>query len=586
MQVQSCASFPPEVYIAPSKNSSSWEDGDGTDDEEEVKETTTILLNVNDENEIYSVQVDPSNPVIKAFKKSDSTTTKKKAARTVKVSSSEDEEVAASVPVKSKRKADTEKVGEKVTKKTKVAGKKQPEKAIVESSEAKAPKIVRTRSRSASIVEEKDTTPASKVAAGSKKTRKDSNASEDPKSSKKKKTKKVKDPDAPKRPLTSFMLFCQDAREDLKKEHPEAAVPEMGKLLGAKFKELSAAEKGVYESQAAALKTQFDLDKAGYLKSKVDEEALAEKEEIESVDTAEPKSKSSSKKRKKTIAPAEEEKEEIESVDTAELKAKSSSKKDKKTITPAQEDETESVDSVEPETKASSKKKKTKKVATTKESKEKGDTIKKTQEATSTEETEDSKESPKKKKTKKKSKDPDAPKRPLASYMLFCKALRPKVVEENPNAKVPEIGQKLGKLWKKLTPEESAKYQKDADKLKGQYRKDMEIYEKNKVDDEGDSDGGDKDEEEEAPKTAKKKKKSKKDPLAPKRAQSAYMFFCSSKRPELKEEQPKLTVPETGKILGKMWHDVSTPEKAPFDEMAMKDKERYKSEMETFKTSS
>jgi len=323
-----------------------------------MKETTTILLNVNDEDEIYSVQVDPSNPVIKAFIKFDTTTTKKKAARTVEVSSSEDEEESASVPVKSKRKADTEKKGEKVTKRTKVAGMKQTEKAIVESDEAEAPKKARRRSRSASIVEEKDITPASKVAAGSKKPRKASNASEDSKSTKKKKTKKVIDPNAPKRPLTSFMLFCKYARENLKKEHPEAAVPEMGKLLGVKYKELSAVEKGVYGSQAAALKKQFDLDKAEYLKSEVDEEALAEKEEIESVDTAEFKSKSSSKKRKKTIAPAEEEKEEIESVDTAELKAKSSSKKKKMMITPAEEDEIESVDSIELKAKSSSKKKK------------------------------------------------------------------------------------------------------------------------------------------------------------------------------------------------------------------------------------
>ena len=240
MQVQSCASFPSEVCIVPSKNASSWEDDapvDGSDGIEVVNETTTtILFNVNEDDEIYSVQVDPSPKAIKAFTKSDSTiTTKKKAERTVKVSSSEDEEESASVTVQSKRKA-------------------------------------------------------------------------------------------------------------------------------------------------------------------------------------------------------------------------------------------------------------------------------------------------------------NAPKRPLASYMLFCKALRPKVVEENPDAKVPEIGQKLGNLWKKLTPDESAKYQKDADKLKEQYVKDKEIYEKNKVDVEDNGDGGDNSDgdeeemEEEAPKTAKKKNKIKKDPLAPKRAQSAYTCTFARQR--------------------------------------------------------
>ena len=40
-------------------------------------------------------------------------------------------------------------------------------------------------------------------------------------------------------------------------------------------------EKEVYLSQGAALKKQFDLDKVGYLKSKVDEEAPAEEEKEE-----------------------------------------------------------------------------------------------------------------------------------------------------------------------------------------------------------------------------------------------------------------------------------------------------------------
>jgi uncharacterized protein YodC (DUF2158 family) len=62
------------------------------------------------------------------------------------------------------------------------------------------------------------------------------------------------------------------------------------------------------------------------------------------------------------------------------------------------------------------------------------------------------------------------------------------------------------------------------------------------------------------------------------------MFFCTSKRTELKKSQPKMTVPEMGKVLGKMWQDISVKDKASFDEMAMKDKERYKSAMEKFNT--
>jgi structure-specific recognition protein 1 len=61
-------------------------------------------------------------------------------------------------------------------------------------------------------------------------------------------------------------------------------------------------------------------------------------------------------------------------------------------------------------------------------------------------------------------------------------------------------------------------------------------------------------------KTAKKAAK-KKDPDAPKRNKSAYMFFCDDKRAEVKKEFPDLKMTEVSKKLAEKWKALSDSEK-------------------------
>lgn len=49
--------------------------------------------------------------------------------------------------------------------------------------------------------------------------------------------------------LSAYMFFVQDYRERLKSENPDATFGEVGKLLGAKWKEMSAGEKKVSRAQ-------------------------------------------------------------------------------------------------------------------------------------------------------------------------------------------------------------------------------------------------------------------------------------------------------------------------------------------------
>ena len=58
----------------------------------------------------------------------------------------------------------------------------------------------------------------------------------------------------------------------------------------------------------------------------------------------------------------------------------------------------------------------------------------------------------------KKVKDPNAPKKPLSHYMVFCMRHRQDVVAKNPESIPTDISRKLGSMWNLLTPEQKLKY--------------------------------------------------------------------------------------------------------------------------------
>ncbi|KAK6256046.1 High mobility group box domain - like 6 [Theobroma cacao] len=108
--------------------------------------------------------------------------------------------------------------------------------------------------------------PAKKVprkeASSSKATKKKARDGED--DGKKKKQKKKKDPNAPKRAMSGFMFFSQMERENVKKSNPGIAFTEVGKVLGDKWKKMSAEEKEPYEAKARADKQRYTDEKSGY----------------------------------------------------------------------------------------------------------------------------------------------------------------------------------------------------------------------------------------------------------------------------------------------------------------------------------
>jgi len=84
-----------------------------------------------------------------------------------------------------------------------------------------------------------------------------------------------------------------------------------------------------------------------------------------------------------------------------------------------------------------------------------------------------------------------------------------------------------------------------------------------------------------APRKAKAKAdggKKKKDPNAPKRGLSAYMFFANDQREKVREDNPGIKFGEVGKILGERWKALSEKQRVPYETKAATDKKRYEDE--------
>ncbi|KAG2487532.1 hypothetical protein HYH03_013812 [Edaphochlamys debaryana] len=80
-----------------------------------------------------------------------------------------------------------------------------------------------------------------------------------------------------------------------------------------------------------------------------------------------------------------------------------------------------------------------------------------------------------------------------------------------------------------------------------------------------------------------KKERKKKDPNAPKKNLSAFMYFSNTSSDKVKQENPGIAFGEVGKLLGERWKAMGAEEKAPFEEMAAKDKVRYAEAMKAYK---
>ncbi|KAL7542926.1 hypothetical protein ACHAXR_012223 [Thalassiosira sp. AJA248-18] len=228
-------------------------------------------------------------------------------------------------------------------------------------------------------------------------------------------------------------------------------------------------------------------------------------------------------------------------------------------------------------------------------------------------------------------KDPEAPKRPLSSYMYFVSDMRESVTKKNSNMAPTEIIKTLGEMWgelKKGTKKGTKKYDDLAAEDRTRYEGEKKVYdamveERNNQLDQEKLERLSQDKEEamkllksrqdaasvsasvmaarsEAMKMVSlddmsvvseltninnkpKKVKKVKDPNAPKGKSSAYIYFTCENRNQVKASMPEgTTQKELLTEIGRQWKDLTEEKKEKYVEMANKDKERYDEEMEKY----
>lgn len=82
------------------------------------------------------------------------------------------------------------------------------------------------------------------------------------------------------------------------------------------------------------------------------------------------------------------------------------------------------------------------------------------------------------------------------------------------------------------------------------------------------------------------KGKKKKDPNAPKRGLSAYMFFANEQRENVRAENPGIAFGQVGKVLGERWKALSQKQRDPYEAKAAADKKRYEDEKAAYQANS
>jgi structure-specific recognition protein 1 len=82
------------------------------------------------------------------------------------------------------------------------------------------------------------------------------------------KRKRQKEEGAPKRPMSSYMYFSQDKRNEVKSNNPDATFTELGKIIGNLWKKISPEEKEKYEKKAREDKERYKREMEEFEKKK------------------------------------------------------------------------------------------------------------------------------------------------------------------------------------------------------------------------------------------------------------------------------------------------------------------------------
>jgi len=84
----------------------------------------------------------------------------------------------------------------------------------------------------------------------------------------KRRTKKVRDPNEPKRPASSYIMFQNDVRRELKTQFPDMTQADLLAMISRQWADMSEEQKAVYSQANASAKERYSAEKAAYIAGK------------------------------------------------------------------------------------------------------------------------------------------------------------------------------------------------------------------------------------------------------------------------------------------------------------------------------
>ncbi|KAA0193482.1 Dorsal switch protein 1, partial [Fasciolopsis buskii] len=160
-------------------------------------------------------------------------------------------------------------------------------------------------------------------------------------------------------------------------------------------------------------------------------------------------------------------------------------------------------------------------------------------------------------------KDKNRPKGPMSAYSCFVQVIREEHKKKHPGEQIvfSDFSKKCAERWKVMTPKEKKRFEDLAAVDKERFNREMSEY----IPPEGMKKG--------------KKRKAPRDPMLPRRAWSAFFFFCDEHRSRVKELNPEYKVADVAKELGRQWE--TCQDKAKYELLAQQDKQRYEEVRQT-----
>jgi uncharacterized short protein YbdD (DUF466 family) len=162
-------------------------------------------------------------------------------------------------------------------------------------------------------------------------------------------------------------------------------------------------------------------------------------------------------------------------------------------------------------------------------------------------------------------KDKAKPKGTMSAYACFVQVIREEHKKKHPEEQIvfSEFSKKCAEKWKTMVPKEKKRFEDMAAADKQRHDREMETYNASHAEVGG------------------RKRKRQKDPNQPKRALSAFLYFCEDKRAGVRSAHPDYKMGDISKELSHLWE--ACTDKTKYEARSNTDKQRYEQQMTEYK---